>query len=136
MNVGMMQSIKPASDMSSFPLVSRAPYSHLAKRGRSVHTPDMPHISYETFRQIWHTLAYLFCRNVRCHVFAETSFAETSFAETSFAETSFAETSFAETSFAETSFAETSFAETSGIRGASNTADQLRRELSTPRVCG
>ena len=29
-----------------------------------------------------------FCRNVRRHVFAETSFAETSFAETSFAETS------------------------------------------------
>ena len=41
----------------------------------------MPHISYETFRQMllaWDVSAYFFCRNVRRHVFAETSFAETS----------------------------------------------------------
>ena len=46
----------------------------------SVHTPDMPDI-YETFRQMfsaWDVSAYFFCRNVRRHVFAETSFAETS----------------------------------------------------------
>ena len=38
-NVGMMESIKSASDMSPFPLVPRGPlgriYSHLAKRGRT-----------------------------------------------------------------------------------------------------
>ena len=35
-NVGMMQSIKRASDMSPFPLVPRGPlYPNLAKRGRT-----------------------------------------------------------------------------------------------------
>ena len=47
-------------------------------------------VSAKTFRQkkIRDVSAIFFCRNVRRHVFAETSFAETSFAETSFAETS------------------------------------------------
>ena len=98
-----MQSIKRAPNLSPFPLVPRGPlgrlFFHLAKRGRTgrsrsdrsgswclrrngerAYNVNDPHIIRNVSANVFSLSRFglFYCRNVRRHVFAETSFAERS----------------------------------------------------------